>query len=190
MQTVLGKKFLQDFGGLSSSAAAACVLAMTITSTCCMLLGGGLPRLFGERRRPIIMGGASLLALSIATLLIATLTNAPSWVFPISYILMVAAGIAQPSSSSVMKELNRPESMALSLAIVNGLSYIAAGTIGQVGGLILDHHRATATITASGSVIYPHTAYIALFVFLSVLAILNLLAAWSVPETQGIQQRR
>lgn len=190
MQTVLGKKFLQDFAGLSSSAAAACVFAMTITSTSCIVLGGSLPRFFGERRRPVVVGGAVLLALSIGSLLLAILVDAPSWVFPIGYILMVVAGGSQPVTASVMKELNRPGSVALSLAIVNGLSYIGSGTIGQMGGMILDRYRGVAHIAESGAVVYPRAAYIALFVFLSGLAALNLLAASLVPETRGVQRGR
>ncbi len=188
MQTVLGKKFLQDFGGLSSSAAAECVLAMTATSVCCVALGGGLPRFFDERRRPLILGGAALFALAVGTLLTATLAGAPGWVFPIGYILMSASGVALPSSTSVMKELNRPDSVAMGISVMNGLAYIGCGTIGQAGGLILDRFRDTAHVAASGAVVYPQAAYVALFTFMAVLAALNVLAAWHVPETRGVQR--
>jgi len=188
MQTVLGKKFLQDFGGLGSSAAAACVLAMTATSACCVAAGGVLPRLFDERRRPLIRIGAALFALATSALLAATLAGAPGWAFPIAFILMAAAGVSLPSSTSAMKELNRPDSVAMSISVMNSLAYIGCGTVGQAGGMILDRFRGAAQVAASGAVIYPRSAYVALFAFLAALAALNLAAAWIVPETRGLQR--
>jgi len=190
LQTVLGKKFLQDFGGLSSSGAAACVLAMTITSVCSVALGGSLPRLFDERRRPPIRGGAILFALTVCLLLAAVLSDAPGWVFPVGYVMLAVTGLSMPSSTSAMRELSRPGTVAMCIAVINGLSYVACGTVGQVGGLILDQFRDAARKTVSGTVIYPKEAYAAFFAFLSVLAVVNLLSAWQVPETRGIQQFR
>ncbi len=77
---------------------------------------------------------------------------------------------------------------SMGISVMNGLAYIGCGTIGQAGGLILDRFRGTAHVAASGAVVYPQAAYVALFTFMAVLAALNLLAAWHVPETRGEQQ--
>lgn len=184
VQTVLGKKFLQDFGGLSSSAAAAFVLVMTAVSAVGVLAGGGLPRLLRDRRKPIFVTGSVLLVVAGGVLLAGVLTHAPGWVFLAGYVLLAVSNAAQPSGSALMKELNPPESVAASLSVVNGLAYIGCGTIAQLGGLILDLGRAGAKVTAAGTV-YPPGAYAGLFVFLTVLAGLNLLFAIRVPETHG-----
>ena len=186
IQTVLGKKFLQDFGGLSSPAAAGFILIMTAVSAACVVLGGYLPLRLGERRKPWMLAGACILIAATGCLLAGTLLRAPDWVFLFGYILLAVSGIATPSGTATMKELNRPESVAASISVLNGLAYIGCGTIGQAGGWILGRYRETATVTAAG-VVYPPAAYVALCCFLAALAGLNLLFVLRVPETRREQ---
>ena len=184
IQTVLGKKFLQDFGGLSSPLAAASILIMTAVSATCVMLGGVIPRRLGKRRKPWLMAGA-LMSLAAAGLLLAgTLLRAPGWAFLLGYLLLAASSIATPSIATTMKELNRPEAVASAISVINGLAYIGSGLIGQAGGWILGRYRDAATVTASG-VVYPPAAYVALFCFLTALAGVNLIFTSLMPETRS-----
>lgn len=182
--TVLGKKFLQDFGGLSSQAAAGFILIMSAASAVGVIVGGYLPRWLGERRKPCLLAGAAVLLAATGCLLAGTLTHAPGWVFLLGYILLAVSGFSGPSSAAAMKEMNRPESVAAAISVVNGLAYVGCGTIGQAGGWILGRYRDAATTTAAG-VIYPPAAYVALCVFLMAVAVLNLFFLSLVPETGG-----
>ncbi|MEI6212048.1 MAG: MFS transporter [bacterium] len=184
IQTVLGKKFLQDFGGLNSPAAAGFILIMTAVSALSVVLGGYMPRLLGERRRPWLLAGALVLLAATATLLTGTLVRAPGWVFLLGYILLAIAGVSQPSGTATIKELNRPESVAAAISVYNGLAYIGCGTIGQVGGWLLGCYSGAAIVTAAG-VVYPPAAYTALCCFLTALAGLNMVFVLLVPETRG-----
>ena len=184
IQTVLGKKFLQDFGGLSSPAAAAFILVMATVSTASVVLGGVLPRRFGPRRKPWLLAGALVILAAVGCLLAGTLIRAPGWVFLLGYILLAVSSVASPSVASTMKELNRPESVALAISVTNGLSYIGSGIVGQAGGWILGRYRDTVTVTAGG-IVYPPAAYVALCCFLTALAGLNLAFTWLTPETQS-----
>lgn len=184
IQTVLGKKSLQDFAGLSSEAAAAFILLMASISTAAVLLGGCLPRLFANRRRPGLRAGAIMLLLSTLVLLGAALGRAPGWVYLAGYVLLALSITGVPVGTATMKELNPPGSAAASLSLMNGLAYVGCGTVGQVGGLILEHYRATA-VAGAGGLVYPLRAYVALFAFLAAIATLNLVLIWLVPETNG-----
>lgn len=184
IQTVLGKKFLQDFGGLSSPLAAASILIMAMVSTTCAMLGGLLPRRFGRRRKPWLLAGAIAILASIGCLLAGSFFRSPGWVFLFAYVLLAASCIASPSNTMTMKELNRPESVASAISVINGLAYIGCGMIGQTGGWILGRYRDAATVMASG-VVYPAAAYVALCCFLAALAVLNLIFTCLVPETRS-----
>ena len=184
IQTVLGKKFLQDFGGLSSPLAAGFILLMATVSVTCVMLGGVLPRRLGKRRKPWLLAGALLILAATGLLLAGTLVRAPGWVFLLGYLLLAASSIATPSSATTMKELNRPDAVASAISVINGLAYIGSGLIGQAGGCILGRYRDTAAVTAAG-VVYPPTAYVALFCFLTALAGVNLIFAYRVPETRS-----
>jgi predicted MFS family arabinose efflux permease len=184
IQTVLGKKFLQDFGGLSSPLAAAAMLLMAAVGATCVMLGGVIPRRLGRRRKPWLMAGALMLLAAAGLLLAGTLLRAPGWVFLLGYLLLAASSVATPSLATTMKELNQPQAVASAIAVVNGLAYIGSGLIGQAGGWILGRYRDAATVTASG-VVYPPAAYVALFCFLTALAGANLIFTYRMPETRS-----
>ena len=184
VQTLLGKKLLQDIGGLSSPLAAASILIMAAVSTTCIILGGVFPRRLGRRRKPWLVAGALMLLTATGFLLACALLRAPGWVFLLGYLLLATSSIASPSSATTMKELNRPEAVASAISVINGLAYIGSGLIGQAGGCILGRYRDAAAVTASG-VEYPPAAYVALFCFLTALAGLNLFFVYLAPETRS-----
>lgn len=184
IQTVLGKKFLQDFGGLSSPASATFVLVMTAVSAISVVLGGLLPRYLSDRRKPWLIGGALLLVLATALLMVSVLTRAPGWAYLAGFVLLATACGSQPSGISTMKELNRPESVGAAISVTNSLVYIGGAAVAQAGGFILDQYRDLAAISAQG-IIYPQAAYVSLFGFLAGLALLNLVFSCFIPETRG-----
>ena len=184
IQTVLGKKFLQDFGGLNSQLAATFVLVMATVSTVCVILGGSLPRRFGKRRKPWLLAGALVLLVAIGCLLSGTLLHVSGRVFLIGYVLLACSSIAAPSNISTMKELNRADSVALAVSVINGLAYVGSGLIGHACGWILGLYQDAATVTADG-VVYPAAAYVALCWFLAAMAGLNVLFVCLIPETRS-----
>jgi MFS family permease len=182
--TMLGKKFLQDAGGMSSPHSAAFMLGMTATSALAALTGGVLPRLFGNRRRPCILIGSGTLLFSVALLLAGTVLHAPNWIYLIAYILLAAAGIGSPASFATMKDLGKSGSFASGISVLNALSYIGSGIIGQICGMILDlFHSSGGGMAAAGS--YPPSAFIVLFVFLCALAFIFFLLTLTIVETGG-----
>lgn len=184
IQTILGKKFLQDVAGLSSPAAATFTMLMMMTSATGVFAGGLAPRWLGHRRKPCLVWAGVVLLIATALLLWGVTHDAPGWVFLVSYLLLAASMFSTPAALATMKELNRPEAVALAIAVLNALSYIGAGILGNVAGLVLDRFRAQATVTAAGTV-YPATAYATLFSILLGLAAVALAVTLMVPETRG-----
>jgi hypothetical protein len=83
-----------------------------------------------------------------------------------------------------MKELNRAESVGLAIAVMNGLSYLAAGVVGNLAGVILDRFKGRAQVTQAGT-LYPAEAYTSVFVMLLVLAAVSMIGICLVKETKG-----
>lgn len=187
IQTVLGKKFLQDFGGLSSPASATFVLVMTAVSALSVATGGFLPRLASGRRKPWLVGGAALIILATVLLLTGVLVRAPGWAYLTGFVLLAAACGSLPSGIATVKELSRPESTGAALSVLNALVYIGGAAIAQSGGLILDHYQERALVTDHG-IVYPQAAYVTLFGFLACLALVNLAFSCRIPETRGISR--
>jgi len=187
--SMLGKKFLQDFAGVSSPASAASMLAMAAASALTAASGGLLPRLMGGRRKPSILIGSVSLTAGVVLLLAGTIWHAPAWVFLAAYIMLAAAiGVAGPAGAGTMKDLNPPDSMAAGISVTNALSYIGCGTVAQCCGLILDRFRPVGTPRGSAFA-FPQAAYIALFSFLLAIGIANFTFTLMIPET-GTPARR
>jgi predicted MFS family arabinose efflux permease len=184
IQTIFGKKFLQDFAGLSSSTAATFTTIMIVTTAGCMLAASLLLPWTGHRRKPWILLAGGFLLGATALLLWGTVYRAGGWAFLVAYLLMAAAMLSTPAITATMKELNPPESVALAIAVMNALSYLGAGVVGNLGGVILDRFTNRAQVTPTGTQ-YPPEAYTAVFVVLLVLAIVSMISVYFVRETKG-----
>jgi len=185
IQSSLGKKFLQDTTGLSSAGAATFVLVMAAVCGVAGVCGGLALRLTGQHRKPLLVGGAGVILLSALIMLVGVLTAAPGWLFLAAYVLLALSNLASPAAVATMKELNRPDAVAVAISVLNALVYVGVAVLGNVGGAILDIFRSGARVTEDG-IVYPGAAYATLFVVLSVLGLVSLLVtAIFVPETRG-----
>lgn len=185
MQSMLGKKFLQDVSGLGSAGAAAFVLVMALTCGVAGLAGGSLLRLTGQRRKPLLIAAPLLILLSAGIMLVGVQYGAPGWLFLAAYLLLALSMGASPAAIATMKELNRPDAVAVAISVLNGVSYLGVGILGNIGGGLLDLFHADAQVTGTGTV-YPPMAYMTLFGVLIAMAIVSLVVTvYRIPETRG-----
>ena len=183
-QTILGKKFLQDFSGLSSASAATFTTLMIFMTAVASLGASLLLPWTGHRRKPWIILGTGLLLGATALMLGGVLCHTGGWVFLLAYLVLAAAMLATPAATATMKELNRPESVALAISVINGLSYLGAGVVGNLAGVILDRYKAQTVVTDT-STVYPPAAYATVFTVLVGLSAVVLVVACFVRETRG-----
>jgi predicted MFS family arabinose efflux permease len=185
IQGVLGKKFLQDAVGLSSADAAAFVLVMASVCGAAAVCGGPVLRLTGQRRKPVILCATAMILLSTVLLLVAVLTSAPGWVFLAGYVLLALSTMGSPANSATMKEVNRPDAVAVSISVHNTAAYVGVGVLGNAAGAILDAFGSRAEFTEA-RLVYPTAAYATLFACLAGLALVSaLVTVFLVPETHG-----
>lgn len=185
IQGVLGKKFLQDAVGLSSADAATFVLVMASFCGLAAVCGGPALRLSGQRRKPVILCGTSMILLSTVLMLVAVLTAAPAWVYLAGYVLLALSTVGIPASSSTIKEVNRPDAVAVTISVHNTIAYIGVGVLGNGAGMILDAFGGRAAVTEA-RIAYPTAAYATVFVCLAGLALVStLVTIFLIPETHG-----
>ena len=184
MQAVFGKKFLQDFAGLSSAGAASVLLLMVSVCAGATFSGGFLLRWTAHRRKPVLIG-TSILILAAALLLLAgVLWRAPAWALLLPLLLLALAPAAGPASAALAKELNPPETAAQSVATMNFTAYIGVATLTHLCGIAMDLHEDSARVTSAGTV-YPPEAYAWMFALLAVAALACLVASFYITETHG-----
>lgn len=184
IQTTLGKKFLQDVAGMSSAAAASYTFVMMAVVMVVVFMAGFLPRLIGDRRRPLIVTAMSLTLAATSLLVCGVIARAPGAFFLAPYVLLAISTGLGPASITTMKELNRPGAVGLAVSLLNCLTYLCVAVLANLAGMVLDRFRHLAAVTDAG-VLYPPQAYAAVFAGLLVLAALSFTSALFIPETRG-----
>ncbi len=182
IQTVFGKKFLEDFAGFSSTGAAAVIFALTLVCMTTMLTTSFLTRLTGNRRRPLVIASCGLCACSSILMTAAIYCRFPGWVFAVIYCCFAAAAGIPPIFSMLMQELNSKDIIAQSCALSNMLGYLSVAIGSQLIGLLLDCFDKTAK---DGITVYSPAAYQTLFIVVSVLSVISFIMSLKMPETRG-----
>lgn len=183
IQTVFGKKFLQDFAHFDSSAAAAIIFMLTLVCMFVMLTTSFLTRLTGNRRRPLILCASGLCAASSLMMTLAIHFKFPGWCFAVFYCLFAAAAGIPPIFTMVMQEVNSKDNMTQSAAVSNMFCYLAVAICSQFIGWMLD--RWEKTKLPDGSELYSPQAYFALFCIVSAVTVTAFIIAHKIPETRG-----
>lgn len=188
IQTTIGKKFLEDFGGLSSAMSASMTMLMLACCGSATLFGGFLPRWCGHRRRPVMILGTVLVMMSLAILLVGIHFGAPGWILLAGYVVLASSTCSGPMTTTLMKELNRPEVVAVAIAIPNSLCYGGVAVLANGAGLVLDCFASQA-IVKPDHLVYPPAAYALLFLILLALSVISLIASCMVRDGEIIEPK-
>jgi MFS family permease len=184
VQGMIGKKFLTDYGRLTSSAAASFTGLMMLTTMCMALGGGFLSRLCGNRRKPLVIAAVSCVLLSVCLMLLLLRFDAGGGWFLPCYILLACSSIGSAAGGALMKELNPPEAVGTSVGILNTSCYLSVAVVGSVAGMIMDRFQ-DRTVQTATAVVYPKEAYESIFLFCLALSAGALVMACLVRETHG-----
>ena len=184
IQTTLGKKFLQDFAGLSSRAAAGFTFLMMVVAMTSVFFSGIVSRLMGNRRKPLLVVAATVTLAACVLLVWGVSTGAHGGVFLAAYLLLAAICGSSAIFCSSVKELNAPESVGLSVGVFNCAAYVGVAIVANAAGLVLAASRDRARDTGT-AIIYPAEAYETIFWGLLVLAALSVVVSLFIRETHG-----
>lgn len=185
VQTMIGKKFLEDYVGLDSCGAASFTFIMMIFAMFTLFSSGLVSRLMGNRRKIFIIPASFLCVVNSLLMIIGLWYHFGAAFFLMCYIFSaVSSGFATVFVSTA-KELNPPEYVALSTGTLNCLCYMLVAVISNVAGLIMDFFKGSAVKTAT-SIIYPQEAYFALFSMLLALSLLSFVVSFFIRETNGM----
>ena len=183
IQGVIGKKLLADHGGFTSAQAAAITFAMMCCALAFVGSSGLIARLTGHRRKPLILLSGSLLLLTAALGLLA-LSRSSGTLLAITYLLFAVCSGVGPIYVCAIKELNRPDAVALSVSMGNTTSYLVIAILSHIVGVILDAYTSGATVIGDTTV-YPIRAYQTIFTLFAGLSLVVFACACLVRETNG-----
>lgn len=182
LQIGVGKKFLQDFTGLTSKQAATFTLIMMTASGVGSLASGLALQHTGGRRKPYLIAAVGMLLTALVLMIAGIHFKAGPWLFLLGYILLAVSNIANPIGATVIRELNEHDHVAQALALVNALAYSGVAILMMLSGAILDLFHNQVVKTDAG-LIYPPEAYTTLFIILAGLAVISIISTCFIHET-------
>ena len=182
IQTVFGKKFLEDFTGMSSSGAAACIFALTCVCMTVLFSSSILSRLMRNRRKPLILFSTALCLLNTILMTLAIYFEFSGSVFALCYLLYAVASGFSVVFSMAEQEVNAPDTMTQATGFINMINYLAVALFSLLVGMLLD---AFGGREVSGAVVYPKEAYLTLFALLLIPSALSFFGSFLIPETRG-----
>lgn len=176
--TQTGQKCIEDFYHLDKYLASLSVTLLSVIVALNNVVVNLLLKLVHGRRTLILRCGTILVLLGSLTGLAAFYFHLSVWVLIAAFLLLAFPAGFFSFYSIIAKELNPPEETGLAVAVLNCSAFVFIAIFGNISGVILGFWKAEAV-----NGVFPGAAYTALFVFLSVSALLSVLIGFFVPET-------
>jgi MFS family permease len=187
--TIIGKKFLEDIGGVSAGVASFSCTVMVVLSAILNQVVGILCTYTGNLRRPYFRFLNMLPLLGCAMLVAGLLLKGsePGWggYFIAAFLVISMTSGFSPITNAQSRETNPPAATGVAVGITNFGAYIMVAILGGIAGMVLDCFQNKAAITPEGGLLYPQSAWLCLFSLFFIISIGTLKIAWTYPETYG-----
>ena len=185
IQMVFGKKFLQDYVGLTSAGAAKVVFFQTFTCMLTLLGFGTLIRLMGNRRKPQMIFSASLAFLNTLLMVFVMKFQWSPYIFIGGFLLYSVASGSAVAFSLVAQEINARDTMTQATGVNNLCNYLFVAIGPLLIGKLLDTYVSGQKVVEGVAVVYPAEAYQLVFTLLLIPTAAAVLMSFFLPETKG-----
>ena len=183
MQMTIGKKYMEDFTGISSYAAGILMSVTMVISSCNAFLLAILSKLCGNRRRPFMYFCGFGTLVGSLMLLLATALNIRCWqLSAAAWILYSFAGNCATIQVAMQKETNPDNQVGTSLSAGNCFAYLIIAIVGSLTGWLLEIFPPQ---LVNGIKIYGRNSYLTVFILLTVLGVITAAHSLCLKETNG-----
>ncbi len=179
MMTVLGVKFLKDFLGYSSEISATILSFLVIIGALSGIIFASLSKIFNNRMFFVkllafidffIFGIISVcIMFNIKTPLVAVL------------VLLIAVNAANtPLTAPIIMSTNNYSVRTTAVSVINSISFVFVGLVATIIGFLLDLFPIVGKI--NGNIIYGKESYLTVFLFFTVLAVIEIFVSFKIKE--------
>ena len=182
LQTVIGKKFLEDFCFMGEVRAAWILSLLGVLSATSSFFAASLSRLLGNRRRLFVRTAGLGCILSFLALLLAIGFDCRTqWIALFFCTLTITANVA-PVTISLLRETNLPNVVGVSVSFMNFYAYITVAILGSLTGILMDLFP---PVLKDSVHIYGRNSYLVVFTFLFLLSCVVVYNSFRLRETNG-----
>lgn len=180
LQSVIGKKFLEDFCNFNISASSLVLSVMAIVSAFAGTITAFISKLIGGKRAPIFktvgilsvvstLSVAGFLFLDIHSKIIALIFCIPSFIGSISPLLIIT-----------LHNLNRYEISATAVSVQNFGFFMTVGILGMVSGMLMNLYEPE---NINGTLVYTSKSYIPVYILFVILSIIEVICAFRIKDS-------
>lgn len=139
VQSIFGKKFLEDFSGLTADEAGWILTALMVIGAVNSLLAPWTSRLLGNRRKPLMIFSGMGTALAFGLILSALFCGIHTpWLAGGAFVLLAFAGNISPVIVALIRETNSSDIWGVMLSFYGFIAYIVTAIIGHAAGLLME----------------------------------------------------
>lgn len=176
--TQVGQKCVEDFYHLNKYLASLCITLLSVIVALNNVLVNFLVKLAGGRHKLIYIGGTVMVLAGCLAGMAVFHWHLPVWVLIAGFLLLAFPAGFFSFYSIIAKDLNPPEMTGLAVAVLNFAAFVFIALFGNISGIILSFWKSAAV-----NGVFPGEAYTALFVFLTVSALISMTIGFFIPET-------
>ena len=182
-QSVIGKKFLEDYCGMSAASAGTVLTITMIIASINGFIVANISRLWGNRRRPFLLFegfGCMVTALSLTILL---LCDSHSPVIAVAIFIFQAFACNVGSMTVAMyRDANEEHRFGTVMSISNCFAYLVTAVFGGFLGKLMDLFPPT---IVNGVKIYGRNSYLTVFAVFFLLGVIAATLACFLRESYG-----
>ena len=169
---------VEDFYHLNKYLASLCITLLSVIVALNNVIVNFLVKLAGGRHKLIYIGGTVMVLAGCLAGLAAFHWHLQFWILIAGFLLLAFPAGFFSFYSIIAKNLNPPEMTGLAVAVLNFAAFVFIALFGNISGIILNYWKSAAV-----NGVFPGEAYSALFVFLSVSALISMAIGFFIPET-------
>ena len=179
IQTVIGKKFLEDFCSMTSGKAATVLSIMAIVAAVFNIINATICKMCRNSRVKFLKGASIITFLSLLTVCILIALNIKSILIPI--IFCILAGNASLSSLlvPVLHMTNTRITSGTAVSILNFGFFMVVGFLGSITGYVLNIFEPT---RIGSTLVYNNNSYLVLFSIFFILSIYEIYKAMMLSD--------
>lgn len=183
IQTVIGKKFIEDYCGMSSGNAALIFSLMAILSALSGLSFATLSRMLGNRRCLFLRVAGIMGVIDFSVIVLHLIMDWRSPYLAVFFCLLALTASTASLTVPLMHETNDPDKAGSAISVMNFVSFIFVAILGNAVGYLMNLYAPLRD--ASGVLVYSRNSYLAVFLVLLLLSFFSANSSLRLRETMG-----
>ena len=179
VQTVIGKKYLEDFANMTPSRAA---LVFSVTGAIAAFSGvtqAYLSSLFGGRKAVFCRIATLVSFIVLGGQVVMLALGRGGWLCAVLFCLLAATATMSALTIPLLRNINTGSNFGLAVGLMNFGNYMAVALFGDLAGFLVGLFPAT---VINGVSVYGVKSYIALFAVLMLFLIPSVTCAWLIRD--------